>query len=170
MRVGNAGGPRAVATLVAAAVLAVPAVALAEVPPPLEVVNDPTAPEPQPEAQGPSAAAAASAGSDSRGDPGRWYADPAGGVLGATGLVSLGIGIGLSVHARQLAKEGSSSFEAHAERVEKVEKFRYAGIGMLAAGGVLVIASAIRYGLVARKNREASRRVAVTGSGLRIRF
>lgn len=118
-------------------------------------VEPPGAPEPTPMPKRP--------------PPRPWYTDPAGGVLVGLGAAIAITGAGLfgGSYAR-LAKRPSSEagFE---DRRSAVQALWGSGLGLLAAGGTLIVSGAIRWGVVARR-RAKSRVAVVPGSALTIRF
>ncbi len=96
-----------------------------------------------------------------------WYRDPAGGVLVGVGVPVLATGVGL--YARSFALAGSAQPDAqseHESRRDRVRGLATAGVSLVAVGAALVIAGAIRWGLLGRQQRRA----ALTDAGLRFRF
>ena len=101
--------------------------------------------------------------------PRPWYADPAGGVLVGLGAAIAITGAGLfgASYARLAERPGSEA--GYEDRRRVVRALWGSGLGLLAAGGSLVVSGAIRWGVVARR-RAKSRVAIVPGSALTIRF
>lgn len=104
------------------------------------------------------------------GDPGRWYRDPAGGLLAGASFITLGFGIGMWAHSARLRDQESLTFDEHAQWVRQTAAHRRAGIGLTLTGVVVGIAAVARYAVVARRNRYDERRLTWTGTGMRARF
>lgn len=104
------------------------------------------------------------------GDPGRWYRDPAGGLLAGASVITLGFGIGMWAHSARLRDQESLTSEQHAQRVRQTAAHQRAGIGLTLTGVVVGIAAVVRYAVVAGRNRYGERRLTWTGTGLRARF
>jgi hypothetical protein len=89
--------------------------------------------------------------------PRPWHRDPAGGALLGSGLVLAAIGGGLLggsfARARDRAGESESEWQTRSRGVRVMST---AGIVLLASGGVLAIASAVRWAIVARRDRSRS--------------
>ena len=120
-------------------------------PPPPE----PTPPRPEPEPEPPP-----------RPPPRRWYADPAGGALVGIGGVLAATGAGLfgGAYARQREQPES---EADLEDRTRVTRALWgSGLALLVTGGVAMVAGAIRWGVVARKNE----RIEASAGGITLRF
>jgi hypothetical protein len=82
----------------------------------------------------------------------KWYRDPAGGVLVATGGVSAIIGgslLGFAI-SRDRKAGGAATEGAYVDAKDAVEKPHRAGIAMLATGGALLVGGIIRWAVVAR--------------------
>jgi|GEM_PF-636699 len=87
----------------------------------------------------------------------KWYLDPVGDALAATGVVAAGVGVGLIVGAEVLdGKPQAPSYAEHVERVERVQTLRIAGAVTAGIGGALIIGGAIRWALVARESKAPS--------------
>jgi tetratricopeptide (TPR) repeat protein len=100
-----------------------------------------------------------------------WSRDPPGAVL-------MGLGVALTVtgaalfgasYRRMNDRPGSEAeLEDHRRRVTRMWN---GGLGLLVGGGVVMIAAAIRWGLVARAQQRArARRISTSADGLTIRF
>jgi hypothetical protein len=99
-----------------------------------------------------------------------WYADPAAGVLAGVGLAIAATGAGLfGASYTRLADRPGSELE-YEDRKRDVRAMWGAGIGLLAAGGVLIVAGAIRWGVVARANKRRGAALGVGWDGVAIRF
>ena len=84
----------------------------------------------------------------------KWYLDPVGDALVATGVVAAGVGVGLIVGAEVLhGKPQAPSYAEHVERVERVQTLRIAGAVTAGVGGALIIGGAVRWGLIARESK-----------------
>jgi hypothetical protein len=104
-----------------------------------------------------------------RAPPRPWYTDPAGGVLVGLGVAIAATGAGLFVASYARLEDRPSSEAGYEERRRVVRGMWGSGLGLLAAGGALIVGGAIRWGVVARKR--ADRRVAIVpGSAITIRF
>jgi tetratricopeptide (TPR) repeat protein len=90
----------------------------------------------------------------------RWYADPLGGTLVGVGVAGIGAGVGLIVAAQLEEGKQSPSYGDFADRVQRIETFRIAGGVVLGVGGALLIAGAVRWGILSARERRAN--VAVT--------
>lgn len=87
----------------------------------------------------------------------KWYLDPVGDALVATGVVAAGVGIGLIVGGEVLdGKPQAPSYAEHVDRVERVQTLRIAGAVTAGIGGALIIGGAIRWALVARESKSPS--------------
>jgi hypothetical protein len=100
----------------------------------------------------------------------KWYADPAGGVLFAVGIVGVGVGGGLLGAAMSTADKapdagGNADYEAQRDRATTL---RNAGAAVLAIGGALLIGAVVRYAVVARKGKKSS--TAMRFDGVTFRF
>ena len=128
----------------------------------VEDAPPPVAPDPDP-AQGPGH------GSDAMRP---WYRDPVGGSLLGIGVVSTAIGAGLWGIA--LSNDGDAVASATEDEFissKDEARTRYTvGVALVSVGAALMIAGAIRWGLVARKSKRASQRAAVSPMGLTVRF
>lgn len=132
-------------------------------PPPVQEreMGDPTEPEviespsPQPEDEKPAR---------------KWYLDPLGDTLVAVGVVGVGVGAGLLIGAQVEATQGSSSYSAHGDRVDRVDRFRIGGAVALGVGGALIIGGAVRWGILASRSKSDAQaiRIVPTGRGLAI--
>jgi len=94
-------------------------------------------------------------------------ADP---LLG-TGIVALGVGAGVlgwsfvvEADAEDPGTQSQRTYDEHVDALDRAENARIAGIVVMAAGGVLVAAAAVRYTLVGRSH------VSVLPGAVRIRF
>lgn len=123
--------------------------------------DEPTVPidEPQPQSQPQPKEAA----------PAPWYADRAGGILVGVGAAIAVTGAGLFGGSYARLARAPSSEAGYEDRRRDVRALWGSGLGLLATGGALVVAGAIRWGVVARK-RTRSRVAIVPGSALTIRF
>lgn len=97
----------------------------------------------------------------------RWYADPLGGALLATGVVSLAVGGGLYGQARTDERTANESEREpiYEQRINRAATLSRAAIGLFAVGGAAVLAASIRYALVGTRHRR--RKVALGPRGLR---
>ena len=101
--------------------------------------------------------------------PRPWYTDPAGGVLVGLGAAVAITGAGLFGASYARLDERPSSEAGYEDRRRVVQALWGSGLGLLAAGGALIVSGAIRWGVVAK--RHAAGRVAIVpGSALTIRF
>jgi hypothetical protein len=98
-----------------------------------------------------------------------WYTDPAGGVLVALGAAIAVTGAGLFGASYTRLDDRPSSEAGFEDRRRVVKALWGSGLGLLAAGGALIVGGAIRWGVVARK-RAHSRVAIVPGSAITIRF
>lgn len=90
-----------------------------------------------------------------------WWRDPAGGVLFGVGLAATGTGLGLTLGAlsmQRLAPDATNDERAFGRRLDRAATLHGVGLGVVAAGGALLIGSVIRYVVVARRNSRPSRR------------
>jgi tetratricopeptide (TPR) repeat protein len=99
----------------------------------------------------------------------RWYADPAGIGLFASGLAVAGVGAGLTGHAHVVE---SRAFDAPTERqyrddIAAGRRFEAVGIACLAVSGALIVAGTVRFVVVGRRSRRST---AWLRHGLAIRF
>jgi tetratricopeptide (TPR) repeat protein len=103
--------------------------------------------------------------------PRPWHRDPAGATLVAVGSAGIVAGVVLAVVARteQAEAERASDVDQYGEHNDRAVTLSRAAIPVLAIGGALLVGGAVRWGLLARKQRIASARVRL-GSGLAIRF
>ena len=96
-----------------------------------------------------------------------WYRDPAGGVLVGIGVPVLAAGVGLYAGSFALAGQPQPGAQSeHESRRDRVRVLAATGVPLLAVGAALVIAGAIRWGLLARQQS----RTELGASGLRFRF
>jgi hypothetical protein len=98
--------------------------------------------------------------------PRRWHADPAGGALVGIGGVLAVTGAGLfgGSYARQ--REQPQSEADLEERTRVTRALWSSGLALLVTGGVAIVAGAIRWGVVARKND----RIDASAGGITLRF
>lgn len=92
--------------------------------------------------------------------PARWFRDPAGGVLVATGGVSAVIGgslLGFAI-GRDRKAGGEPTEGEYVDAKDAVKAPHRAGIVMLAAGGALLVGGIIRWAVVARGKNGGRRR------------
>jgi hypothetical protein len=118
-----------------------------------------------------STTAASSVTEDDRAQPRArpWHRDPAGGVLVGVGVPLLATGIGLYAGSFALAGRSQPAMQTeHESRRDRVRALAASGLPIMAVGAALVIAGAIRWGVVARQQRRGA--VSVAPSGLRFRF
>ena len=98
-----------------------------------------------------------------------WYRDPAGGVLMGVGIPLLATGVGLYAGSFALASRSPPAMQSdHESRRDRVRALAASGLPIMAVGAALVIAGAIRWGVVAREQRRGA--VSVAQGGLRFRF
>lgn len=93
-----------------------------------------------------------------------WYLDPVGGALAGVGLVGVGAGVGLLAVASSKAK-GASDQDSHTGyrgEVDGATSLRNGGAAALSIGAALLVGGAVRYALVARKNKAAAQAWNVT--------
>ena len=96
--------------------------------------------------------------------PRRWYQDPLGDVLVATGV--LGAAAGASLLGVALSRRtGAASYGELEGDASSIRAFRIAGGATLGVGAALMIGGWIRWGVVARRTRPSSARVGVTIDG-----
>lgn len=97
----------------------------------------------------------------------RWYADPLGGVLLATGVVGLAVGGGLYGQARadERTAEESGREPIYEERINRAATLSRVAIGLFAVGGAALLGATTRYAVVG--TRDKRRRVAFGPRGLR---
>ena len=108
----------------------------AAVEPPPAIVDDPSNPtEPSPVVDGPS-----------------WYRDPWGGVLTWTGVALGGAGGALlgEAHRRRDRAENSPDEQVYRDTMRGAPLMSRLGIGLLSAGGALLVSGIIRYATVGR--------------------
>ncbi|MEM7153512.1 MAG: hypothetical protein AAF799_11770 [Myxococcota bacterium] len=85
-----------------------------------------------------------------------WYLDPVGGALSGAGVVGIGVGIGLLAVASSSAR-GASDLGSHSEYLaerDRATSLRNGGAAALSIGVALAAGGAVRYFLVARKNKQ----------------
>lgn len=99
---------------------------------------------------------------DGAGRPARptraWYRDPAGGVLVATGGVSMVIGasvLGLAL-SRDRKAAGSDTEGSYVAEKDAVKAPHRAGIAVLSVGGALLVAGVVRWAVVATRSRRGT--------------
>ena len=85
-----------------------------------------------------------------RTQPREWYLDPAGDSLVAVGFVLGSTGGGLLIGAQVLSGRENAELVDHAARLDRVRNMRIVGGVVLGVGGALLIAGAVRWGLIAR--------------------
>lgn len=129
-----------------------------------EILDEPAVPidEPQPQPLEPAPTPKEAA-------PAPWYADRAGGILVGVGAAIAVTGAGLFGGSYARLARAPSSEAGYEDRRRDVRALWGSGLGLLATGGALIVAGAIRWGVVARK-RTRSRVAIVPGSALTIRF
>ena len=89
-----------------------------------------------------------------------WYRDPSGGVLVATGGVSMVIGasvLGLAL-SRDRKAASADTEGSYVTRKDGVRPAHQAGIAVLSVGSALLVAGVIRWAVVASRSRSRSRR------------
>lgn len=104
--------------------------------------------------------------------PRKWYADPAGGVMFAVGLVGVGVGgglLGVATSTADKAPDADTNDDYVAQR-ERATALRNGGAAALAIGGALLVGAVIRYALVARKQKESSTALRFDGLTVSGRF
>lgn len=131
-----------------------------------EILDEPAVPidEPQPQPLEP-----APTPTPKEAAPAPWYADRAGGILVGVGAAIAVTGAGLFGGSYARLARAPSSEAGYEDRRRDVRALWGSGLGLLATGGALIVAGAIRWGVVARK-RTRSRVAIVPGSALTIRF
>jgi tetratricopeptide (TPR) repeat protein len=99
-------------------------------------------------------------------DPRPWYRDRAGMVMLALGVAAAGVGTGLTIHAhtRVPTPVDRGTEDRYRDYVRHVRVENAIGISCLAIGGALIIGSAVRLAVVAR--RGARVRIARVRGGL----
>lgn len=108
--------------------------------------------------------------------PRPWSRDALGGVLVATGSAGLLAGVGLVVAATVEQRAARAAFreDAYAEHIARARVHDAAGVACLVSGGVLALAGAVRYAVLARRGAPRTRRVALAsrpgGLVLGVRF
>jgi hypothetical protein len=105
--------------------------------------------------------------------PRPWYTDRAGGVLVGLGAAIAITGAGLFGASYARLAERPSSEAGYEDRRRVVNALWGSGLGLLAAGGALIVSGAIRWGVVAKRRAQTRNqpRVAIApGSALTIRF
>jgi hypothetical protein len=101
---------------------------------------------------------------------GQWYRDPLGGVLVGVGVPVLVAGVGLYAGSFVLAGRPRPDMQSeHESRRDRVRALAGTGLPLCAVGAALVIAGAIRWGIVARRHRAADP-VSLDSNGLRFSF
>lgn len=84
----------------------------------------------------------------------RWYADPAGDALFASGLLVAGLGGGLFGGSFARARDRSGETESEYERRDRsVRAMSISGLVLLGVGGALLVGSIVRFAVVARRDR-----------------
>lgn len=104
--------------------------------------------------------------------PTPWYRDPAGAVLVGSGaaIAIAGIAtIGVSV-ARDHKADRAPTERQYVDRKDQARLVHHIGIGVLVAGAAIALAGAIRWGVVARRerNRRLTTSVALDGRSARL--
>ena len=85
-----------------------------------------------------------------------WHRDPAGAALLGSGLVFAAIGAGLLGGSFARARDRRESESAWESRGRSVRVLSTSGIVLLGTGGALVVASVVRWAIVARRGRASS--------------
>jgi hypothetical protein len=88
-----------------------------------------------------------------------WYRDPAGGVLVATGGVSMVIGasvLGLAL-SRDRKASGADTEGSYVAEKDAVRAPHRAGIAVLSVGGALLVAGVVRWAVIASRSRQTAR-------------
>jgi hypothetical protein len=101
--------------------------------------------------------------------PAPWYRDPVGGALVATGGVAaiigasvLGFALGKDRRADRAANEGD-----YVDEKDAAKPPQRAGIAVLSVGGALLVAGAIRWGVLASRQKRRARAAAAVVPGAR---
>jgi hypothetical protein len=110
---------------------------------------------PPPQVPPPEAAPAEHEALAPRPEPPPWQKDPAAGAFAGVGSVAIALGVGLVVGAHTLRADAPNTsnereFEA---RVTTTRGMNIAGWSTLAIGCTLLVAAALRWGLLAREQR-----------------
>ncbi|MGH1347243.1 MAG: tetratricopeptide repeat protein [Nannocystales bacterium] len=107
--------------------------------PPPPVVPEPTVALPQPRAE----------------PQRRWFQDPWGGVLSGTGLVTAGVGVGLLVGARSIARrvDLEPTEGAFSREVDRGRSYERVGFTLTGVGAALLVGGVLRYVVVSRRHR-----------------
>jgi tetratricopeptide (TPR) repeat protein len=136
-------------------------------PTPPQPQEDPTPPDPP--ADPPADVAPAEPQPDPP-PPRPWHTDPLGGVLLASGIAGLGVGLGLYGQSRtdERAAANATTLQAFDDRSRRAVALNQAGIATITIGSALMLGSVLRYALVGTRPRR--RPTAFTPTGLRIRF
>ncbi len=90
----------------------------------------------------------------------RWYQDPLGDVLGATGVAGIVAGGVLLVVARQ-RRTGAATYGTLEGDADGIRTFQIAGGASLGVGAALMIGGLVRWGLVSRKGKGGAARARV---------
>lgn len=90
--------------------------------------------------------------------PRPWYRDPWGGTLTGLGGVALITGVGLYGGALVTAGDAkdAASVDLYGQRIERAMVMGRAGIGVIVTGSALVLAGAIRWGVVSRRSAKTA--------------
>lgn len=101
-----------------------------------------------------------------------WYRDKWGTSLVAVGAI-VGLG-GAGVYGAAIADrnsaESAGDVDEYGRRIERASTLSRVGIGLMAGGGAVLVAGAIRWIVVSQRGKQTARRVSPTGTGLAVRF
>ncbi len=89
--------------------------------------------------------------------PPHWSRDPAGASLLGVGIGTLVVGTALGIAARVEAHETAATFGEFQARRDRTRTLRAAAIGVLVTSAACLTGAVIRYAIVARRNRNATR-------------
>lgn len=135
----------------------------------LDALADTANPETSLPAPVPTTASRAGAADEAE-PPEPWQRDPAGGVLVGIGSAGLATGIGLLVAGAVLRQRVPASYTEAQTQPRRVQGLTIAGGVTLGVGAALLVAGAIRYGVLARRQRDNTFAAAFDGQTAMVWF
>ena len=102
-----------------------------------------------------------------------WYRDKWGTSLVAVGAVVglAGVGVYGGAIADRNSADSAGDVDEYGRRIERASTLSRVGIGLMAGGGAILVAGAIRWILVSQRGKsKTAHRIVPTGGGLEVRF